>query len=365
MVSWTSLSAALAAFAMSAENVLAHGYMDKPLAAFKDKETSAWVVEIAPQWKGDWDSAKGDEGLVALYKQLKKSNNVKDIRTVLDSDTKLYGEDCGFTDPKATPQSPPTTGDATFSRGMVHAGPCEIWLDDKMVLQSDDCQSAYGDGTKEKASVFKPVDYSSCASGGCMFRFYWLALQRRDSKTYWQVYKNCIPLSGPAGGGASQTTSSSGDGSSTSQTSPSSGESDSPSSGESDSPSSGESDSPSSGDSESPSSGESESPSSGESSSPSSVILVGVDSKIVLQVYSTRTWTGHQLNVLDLDDCQFYHDGQLVHPRALIVEQQRHDKEDQDPSTDVPEATTATSKFGSENGSTRSPSSKCNARERH
>ncbi|KAE8888508.1 hypothetical protein PF003_g27574 [Phytophthora fragariae] len=299
MVSWTSLSAALAAFAMSAENVRAHGYMDKPLAAFKDKETSAWVVEIAPQWKGDWDSAKGDEGLVALYKQLKKSNNVKDIRTVLDSDTKLYGEDCGFTDPKATPQSPPTTGDATFSRGMVHAGPCEIWLDDKMVLQSDDCRSAYGDGMKEKASVFKPVDYSSCASGGCMFRFYWLALQRRDSKTYWQVYKNCIPLSGPAGGGASQTTSSSGDGSSTSQTSPSSGES--------------------------------ESPSSGESSSPSSVILVGVDSKIVLQVYSTRTWTGHQLNVLDLDDCQFYNDGQLVHPRALIVEQQRHDKEDQDP----------------------------------
>ncbi|KAG6612400.1 uncharacterized protein IUM83_10709 [Phytophthora cinnamomi] len=261
MVSWTSLSAGLAAFALTAENVQAHGYMDKPLAHFKDKKTSAWVVEITPQWKGDWDGAKGDEGLVALYKQLKKSNNVKDIRTMLDSDTKLYGEDCGFTDPKAEPQAPPTTGDATFSRGIVHAGPCEIWLDDKMVLSNDDCQSAYGDGTKATTSVFKPVDYSSCAASGCMFRFYWLALQRRDSKTYWQVYKNCIPLSGPAGGGSSQTSPSSGNGSSTSQTSPSSGESDSPSSGTSDSPSSGDSESPSSGTSDSPSSGESDSPS--------------------------------------------------------------------------------------------------------
>ncbi|KUF94118.1 hypothetical protein AM588_10004451 [Phytophthora nicotianae] len=94
-----------------------------------------------------------------------------------------------------------------------------------MVLQNDDCQSAYGDGTQETISVFKPVDYSSCASGGCMFRFYWLALQRLDGKTYWQVYKNCIPLSGPAGGGTSQTTPSTGDGSDTSQTSTSSGES--------------------------------------------------------------------------------------------------------------------------------------------
>ncbi|GMF51720.1 unnamed protein product [Phytophthora fragariaefolia] len=274
MVSWTHFLAASVAFGMLVENAHAHGYMDKPLAAFKDKKTSAWVVEIAPQWKGDWDGAKGDEGLVALYKQLKKSNNVKNIRTMIDSDTKLYGEECGFTDPKATPQPPPTTGDATFSRGMVHAGPCEIWLDDKMVLQNDDCQSAYGDGTKATISVFKPVDYSSCASGGCMFRFYWLALQRRDSKTYWQVYKNCIPLTGPAAGGGSQTTPSTGSGSSTSQTSPSSGESDSPSSGESESPpsnaSSGTSESPSSGESGSPSSGESGSPSSGESDSPSS-----------------------------------------------------------------------------------------------
>ncbi|KAL4159120.1 hypothetical protein PRNP1_004891 [Phytophthora ramorum] len=215
MVSSTSFFAAAAVVAMSADYVQAHGYMEKPLAEFKEgtESPSAWVVELEPQWKGNWDEAKGDEGLVALYKELKASNNIKDIRTMIDSDTKLYGADCGFTDPKATPKDPPSTGDATFSRGMVHAGPCE----------------------------------------------------RRDSKTWWQVYKNCVPLSGPAGGGASQTSPSSG-----ASDSPSSGASDSPSSGTSDSPSSGTSDSPSSGTSDSPSSGASDSPSSGTSDSPSS-----------------------------------------------------------------------------------------------
>ncbi|KAG2770193.1 hypothetical protein JG687_00017728 [Phytophthora cactorum] len=226
MVSTTSIVVVASAIAMSANYVQAHGYVENPESEFKDKKTSEWIVQIDPQWKGDWDNAKGDEGLVALYKELKASNNAKDIRTLLDSDTSLYGADCGYTNPDVSAKDPPTDGTATFSRGIVHAGPCEIWLDDKMVLQNDDCQSAYGDGTQETISVFKPVDYSSCASGGCMFRFYWLALQRLDGKTYWQVYKNCIPLSGPAGGGASQITPSTGDGSGTSQTSPSSGEAD-------------------------------------------------------------------------------------------------------------------------------------------
>ncbi|KAK1935415.1 hypothetical protein P3T76_010640 [Phytophthora citrophthora] len=197
--------------------VHAHGYIAKPEPSWKGKKTSDWVVEIEPQWKGGWDESKGDEGLLATFKELSASNNYKDVRSMMDGNS-VYGEDCGFTDPNGTPVDPPTDGAATFSRGIVHAGPCEIWLDDKMVLQNDDCQSAYGDGTQDTISVFKPVDYSSCASGGCMLRFYWLGLQRLDGKTVWQAYKNCIPLTGPAGGGGS----------------PSTGDSDSPSSGNSD-----------------------------------------------------------------------------------------------------------------------------------
>ncbi|KAL3673159.1 hypothetical protein V7S43_002454 [Phytophthora oleae] len=291
MVSTTSILALVAAVATTVDYVQAHGYIAKPAPTWKDKETNDWVVEIEPQWKGGWDESKGDPGLLSTFKELAATNNYKDLRSLMDGNP-VYGEDCGFTDPKGTPADPPTDGAATFSRGIVHAGPCEIWLDDKMVLQNDDCQSAYGDGTQDTISVFKPVDYSSCAAGGCLLRFYWLALQRLDGKTVWQAYKNCIPLTGPAGGGASQTTPSTGGGSDTSQTSPSTGDGSNvsqtspttPSSGDSDSPASksedspasksedspaSKSDSPSSGESDSPSSGESDSPSSGESDSPS------------------------------------------------------------------------------------------------
>ncbi|OWY93066.1 hypothetical protein PHMEG_00037671, partial [Phytophthora megakarya] len=181
-----------------------------PLAEFTDSVTSAWIVQIEPQWTGDWDSCSSsdDDCLTTLYSSLKESNGYSDIRTLLDSDTDLYGANCGFTDPDATPKDPPTTGDATFSRGMVHAGPCEIWLDDTKVLSNDDCQTAYGDGSQEKASVFTPVDYSSCSTSGCMLRFYWLAFQGVDSKMVWQVYKDCVPLTGPVEGSTSTSTNS-------------------------------------------------------------------------------------------------------------------------------------------------------------
>ncbi|KAH7485447.1 hypothetical protein KRP22_006595 [Phytophthora ramorum] len=207
MVSTTAILSVVAAML---SQVSAHGYMYIPLAEFVDSETSAWVVQIEPQWTGDWDSCSSsdDDCLTTLYSSLKKSNGYSDIRTLLDSDTTLYGANCGFTNPDATAKDPPTTGDATFSRGMVHAGPCEIWLDDTLVLSNDDCQTAYGDGSQEKASVFTPVDYSSCSSSGCMLRFYWLAFQGVDSKTVWQVYKDCVPLTGPAAGTTSTSTNS-------------------------------------------------------------------------------------------------------------------------------------------------------------
>ncbi|RLN97528.1 hypothetical protein BBJ28_00007073 [Nothophytophthora sp. Chile5] len=208
MVSMTAVLSVVTAFVASVSQVNAHGYMYIPLAEFTDSVTSAWVVQIDPQWTGDWDSCSSsdDDCLTTLYSSLKTSNGYSDIRTLLDSDTDLYGADCGFTDPDVTAKDPPTDGTATFSRGMVHAGPCEIWLDDTLVLTNDDCQTAYGDGTQDTASIFTPVDYSSCSTSGCMLRFYWLAFQGVDSAIVWQVYKDCVPLSGPAEGTTSTST---------------------------------------------------------------------------------------------------------------------------------------------------------------
>ncbi|POM63355.1 Hypothetical protein PHPALM_21261, partial [Phytophthora palmivora] len=202
MMSISIIVAAVVVFSIAIQDVNAHGYMYIPLAEFTDSVTSAWIVQIEPQWSGDWDSCSSDDSdcLTTLYTSLKSSNGYSNIRTLLDSDTSLYGADCGYTNPDATAKDPPTTGDATFSRGMVHVGPCEIWLDDTMVLSNDDCMNAYGDGTQDTASVFTPVDYSSCSTSGCMLRFYWLAFQGVDSEIVWQVYKDCVPLTGPAGG---------------------------------------------------------------------------------------------------------------------------------------------------------------------
>jgi hypothetical protein len=74
-------------------------------------------------------------------------------------------------------------------------GPCEIWLDDEMVLHDDDCYSTYGGEDQDVKSVF-PVDYSVCQTKGCKeMRFYWLAFQGLNSKTVWQVYsKWCFRL---------------------------------------------------------------------------------------------------------------------------------------------------------------------------
>ncbi|KAG1684029.1 hypothetical protein DVH05_005222 [Phytophthora capsici] len=120
MVSTTAFLSVVAGFIASLSQVHAHGYMYIPLAEFTDSVTSAWIVQIEPQWSGDWDSCSSsdDDCLTTLYASLKESNGYSDIRTLLDSDTDLYGANCGFTDPDVTAKDPPTTGDATFSRGM-------------------------------------------------------------------------------------------------------------------------------------------------------------------------------------------------------------------------------------------------------
>ncbi|EEY69088.1 uncharacterized protein PITG_05271 [Phytophthora infestans T30-4] len=250
MLSAAAFASTAVLLAASIPSTDAHGYMLIPESQFKGSANSAWIVQIDPVWASeDWDGNK--PGSVNAFKALKTANKFKDLKTLMD-DTSVYGADCGFTDPNGKAQPIPKDGKATFSRALVHVGPCEIWLDDTKVLYEDDCFSKYGNENQDIKSVF-PVDYSSCDNGGCKeMRFYWLAFQGVDGKTVWQSYKDCIPLEGSGGGGTSQH----GD-------SPSSGKSDSPSSGKSDSPSSGKSDTPSSGDSPTPAPASGDSPNQG------------------------------------------------------------------------------------------------------
>ncbi|KAJ8561798.1 hypothetical protein ON010_g7878 [Phytophthora cinnamomi] len=75
--------------------------------------------------------------------------------------------------------------------GFTHVGPCEIYLDDTMMLHDDNYEDEYpgGDvGTTVTSDM--PVDYSSC-NGDCTLTIYWLAFQNEQ----WQVYIKCVPLS--------------------------------------------------------------------------------------------------------------------------------------------------------------------------
>ncbi|OWZ04571.1 hypothetical protein PHMEG_00023503, partial [Phytophthora megakarya] len=176
----TSAAFAVAFLAASIPNVNSHGYMLIPESQFKGSANSAWIVQIPPVWPNDkWAGNK--PGSVDVFKSLKAANNFKDLKTLMD-DTSVYGADCGFTNPDGTPQPIPTDGKATFSRALVHHGPCGIWLDDKQVLYEDDCYVKYGNENQDIKSVF-PVDYSSCDNGGCkQMRFYWLAFQGINGK---------------------------------------------------------------------------------------------------------------------------------------------------------------------------------------
>ncbi|KAE9266646.1 hypothetical protein PF008_g31564 [Phytophthora fragariae] len=201
MLAAAALASAAVFMAASIPTADAHGYMLVPEAQFQGPAKSDWNVQIDPVWESpDWfgNTAKS----VEVFKSLKSANNFKDLKTLLD-DTSVYGPDCGWTDPNGTPQPIPTNGKAVFNRGLIHVGPCEIWLGSKKVLYADDCRSTYGHNNDNVKTEF-PVDYSSCKGSGYQMRFYWLGFQALDTKTVWQTYKDCIPLKAS---GASNSTS--------------------------------------------------------------------------------------------------------------------------------------------------------------
>ncbi|KAK1937011.1 hypothetical protein P3T76_009789 [Phytophthora citrophthora] len=151
-------------------------------------------------------------------------NNYKSLRDFMDNAkyTVTDGADfsCGFTDPKGTPQPIPA-GNAMRSTGYTHDGPCEVWLDDTMVLDGDNCHEKF-------PGKDYTVDYSSC-KGTCTLRWYWLGIRFLKNQYSWQVYKECIPLSGsggtdagtpPAGSGETESRTSNSESGTTTQATP-------------------------------------------------------------------------------------------------------------------------------------------------
>jgi hypothetical protein len=66
-----------------------------------------------------------------------------------------------------------------------HTGPCEAWIDNKMVMFDLNCANTY-QGYPAEINI----DYSIC-SGECLFEFYWIGLHEPN----WQLYKACVKIS--------------------------------------------------------------------------------------------------------------------------------------------------------------------------
>uniref|UniRef100_H3H048 Uncharacterized protein n=2 Tax=Phytophthora ramorum TaxID=164328 RepID=H3H048_PHYRM len=208
MLSGLALSAAVA-LAVLTSPANAHGYLEEPkLSWTSGSANSGWITKV----DNYWDIGSGGDQC-GLYKTMaaEKKMTVRDV--VLDI---VKGQKCGNTDDSASPQPIPSDGKAKWlgsaGGGFTHVGPCEIYLDDTMVLHSDNCQDDYpgGDVGSTQTSDM-PVDYSSC-NGKCTLTIYWLAFQNAQ----WQAYVNCAPLSGS--GSATQTQSTAGSSTSAQET---------------------------------------------------------------------------------------------------------------------------------------------------
>ncbi|KAL3659208.1 hypothetical protein V7S43_015786 [Phytophthora oleae] len=189
------LSSALALVAFTAD-VDAHGYLEQPKPSWKDSPNPGWIVLIGNYW----DIGSGGDQCGAFKTMAKeKGMSVKDV--VLDM---VKDKKCGFTRTDVDPQPIPSDGKVKWwgneGSGFTHQGPCEIYIDDKMVLHGDNCEEEFKGGPHASDQTSDmTVDYSAC-NGKCTLTIYWLAFQNAQ----WQAYVNCVPLSG-SGGSATQT----------------------------------------------------------------------------------------------------------------------------------------------------------------
>ncbi|KAH7488904.1 uncharacterized protein KRP23_2846 [Phytophthora ramorum] len=161
------------------------------------------VLLPEPQWTTDDKDTKYNplaflesEGFTTQedFASWRDENGYKSLRDFMDNAKYNVADgadfSCGFTDPKGTPQPIPA-GNAMRSTGYTHDGPCEVWLDDTMVLDGDNCHEKF-------PGKDYTVDYSSC-KGTCTLRWYWLGIRFLKNDYSWQVYKECIPLTGGSG----------------------------------------------------------------------------------------------------------------------------------------------------------------------
>ncbi|POM59306.1 hypothetical protein PHPALM_31983 [Phytophthora palmivora] len=160
--------------------VNAHGYLKQPNPSWNDSPNVGWITMV----DNYWDIGSGGDQCGAFKKMAaEKGMSVKDVALDMLKDKK-----CGNTLENGTPQPIPSDGKVKWlgngGGGFTHVGPCEIYLDDKMVLHGDNCEDEFKGGAVGSSQTSDmTVDFSSC-NGKCTLTIYWIAFQNAQWQTY-------------------------------------------------------------------------------------------------------------------------------------------------------------------------------------
>ncbi|KAG1699928.1 hypothetical protein DVH05_000505 [Phytophthora capsici] len=134
------------------------------------------------------------EAYWTAFNASKKYSSLKDLadKTMVLQSLSPFGKatkECGFSLPNGTARALPAKVQWK-DFGYSHQGPCEVWCDDKLAFSDTNCALHY-----PEVPANLPYDVDVC-TGAKMMQSYWIALHGLP----WQLYLNCVPLSGKTNG---------------------------------------------------------------------------------------------------------------------------------------------------------------------
>lgn len=203
MVGVYSTASAAVALAMLASSADAHNKMTVPVptwpAGFYAQNSPSGNIDVSvlPVPSGMSYNADAASNTAAYLKAFAASDytSLKDLAFKTQTLVSPASNECGFSVVDGTPQDLPDTVQWDFFTAS-HQGPCEVWCDDVLAFQDDNCAANYPATPAEL-----PYDKSKC-EGASVLMSIWIALHSPP----WQVYTNCAPLTGASASAGNSTT---------------------------------------------------------------------------------------------------------------------------------------------------------------
>ncbi|KAG1699941.1 hypothetical protein DVH05_012380 [Phytophthora capsici] len=195
--------AALVSTAILALHVDAHSYMIDPMPTWPVSwATNNFAATIAGQTylpvpDGMSYSTAPELNTEAYWTAFNESSYTS-LKDLVDKTGELqtlspFGTatlECGFSLANGTARDLPSEYVEWNQLTEGHDGPCEVWCDDVLAFEDDNCAVNYPENPSQW-----PYDVSKC-QGASRLTAYWIALHGLP----WQVYINCVPLTGSVNG---------------------------------------------------------------------------------------------------------------------------------------------------------------------